>query len=90
MPLMRTIAYDKEVQQDIDAARKVFRRLDDSIQALEWRLCHQPEGGVHRKGIYWIYRQKGIANLKIPEISVLYSFTDELVEFHAILIRAAA
>jgi hypothetical protein len=87
---MRTVIHSGEVSQDIDRAAKEFRRLDDCIRALEWRLVRSPEKGVHREGIYWIHRQKGIAALGIPEISVLYSFTDEEVELHAMNIRPAS
>jgi hypothetical protein len=86
---MRTVILSREVQRDIDAATNRFRRLEDCIQALEWRLSHQPMDGVHRSGRFWIYRQKGIVTLDLPEISVLYSFTDDEVEFHAIHIRPA-
>jgi hypothetical protein len=86
---MRTVVQDREVTQDIEAARKQFRRLDDSIMALEWRLGHQPTDGVHRENKYWLYRQRGFASRDIPEISVLYSFTDDTVELHAIHIRPA-
>ncbi|MHB1699012.1 MAG: hypothetical protein ACYCSN_02575 [Acidobacteriaceae bacterium] len=89
MTPLRTVVYDREVHQDIDAAAKLFRRLDDSIRALEWRLSHSPKDGVHRKGRYWVYHQKGIDSLNIPEITLLYSFTDDQVEFHAITIRPA-
>jgi hypothetical protein len=87
---IRTIVQSREVIQDIDAASKTYRRLDDCIRALEWRLAKSPEKGVFRTGRYWIHRQRGIASLNIPEISVLYSFTDDEVEMHAIYIRPAA
>ena len=86
---MRTVIFSREAQQDIDSAAKLFRRLEDSIRALEWRLAHRPIDGVHRSGRFWIFRQTGIAALNIPEISVLYSFTDDEVEIHAVLIRPA-
>lgn len=86
---MRTIIWSQESSQDIHSASKIFRRLDDSIRALEWRLARSPQKGVHRTGRYWLHRQKGIVDLEIPEITVLYSFTDDEVEIHAIVIRPA-
>jgi hypothetical protein len=87
---MRTIVYSREASLDIDSARKAFRRLDNCVSALEWRLARGAEKGVHRTGKYWMHRQKGIAELELPEITVLYSFTDDEVEIHAVVIRPAA
>jgi hypothetical protein len=86
MTTMRTVVCEKEAQQDIDSNSSSFARLEDSVRALEWRLCRKPND---RKGKFWLYRQKGSETLNIPEISVLYSFTDDQVTFHAIYIRRA-
>jgi hypothetical protein len=87
MGILRSIVYSDDAQVDVDAAREEFPRLEDAIQALEWRISHRPTDGINRKGNFWVFRQRGLAAQGIPEISILYSFTDEIVELHAILIR---
>lgn len=86
---MRTIVYDAEVWQDIEAASKNFRLVRESIEGLEWYLSRKPEGGAHRSGIYWVYLRAGFKTERIPDITLLYSFTDDEVTFHAITFRAA-
>jgi len=86
---LRTLIHDPEVSQDIDAASKTFRLVHESIEAIEWYLSRRPEAGTHRSGIYWIYRQSGCKALKIPDITVLYSFTDNEVTLHAALFRGS-
>lgn len=90
MPTLRQIVYSNEARQDVDAGCKIYRRLEDCVRALEWRLCHRPNDGAHRSGRFWIYRQTGAVSLDLPEITVLYSFTDDEVEFHALMIRPAS
>jgi hypothetical protein len=85
----RTVIQDREVSQDIASARKKFRMVDEAIQAIEWTLSRNPDLGIHRSSEYWLYNQQGFKVHQIPEIVVLYSFTDDEVTFHAIVFRAA-
>lgn len=87
---MRGVIQDREVSQDIEEARRFYRLVDESIQSLEWTLSRKPEQGAHRSGRYWAYMQNGFKVHRIPEIVVLYSFTDDEVTLHAIMFRPAS
>jgi len=84
---MRTVVQDREVTQDIEAAKKSYRLVEGAIQGLEWLLARNPKEGIHRTGKYWLYNQAGVKIHRIPEITVLYSFTDDEVTLHAIMFR---
>jgi hypothetical protein len=90
MQKLRSVIQDREASQDVTSASSSFRLVDEAMQALEWALARKPDGGLHRRGRYWIYNQRGIKSLKIPEITVLYSFTDDEVTLHAITLRDAS
>lgn len=86
---MRGIVQDREVTQDIEASKKAYRMVDEAIRGIEWTLSHDPQAGTHRSGPYWVYAQNGFRVHRIPEIVVLYSFTDDEVTLHAIVFRTA-
>jgi predicted membrane-bound dolichyl-phosphate-mannose-protein mannosyltransferase len=90
MGVRRTIIQDRTVSQDIENAVVSYRLVDEAIQSLEWTLAHKPEVGVHRSGRFWLYMQEGFKIHRVPEIVVLYSFTDDEVILHAIMFRPAA
>ena len=50
MGILRSIVYSDDAQVDVDAAREEFPRLEDAIQALEWRISHRLTDGINRKG----------------------------------------
>jgi hypothetical protein len=52
-------------------------------------LSRDPQAGTHRSGPYWVYAQNGFKVHRIPEIVILYSFTDDEVTLHAIVFRSA-
>lgn len=88
--MMRTVIQDRQVSKDIeDAVHSSYRLVDEAVQSIEWTLVHKPEIGVHRSGRFWVYMQSGIKIHRIPEIVVLYSFTDDEVILHAIVFRSA-
>lgn len=83
---MREVAYDASVSQQIDAAAKLYPRIEDAVRALEWRLRHRPLEAVQRPNLYFIYRQKGFKSLNIPDIVVLYRYENEIVNIRGIRI----
>jgi len=87
--VMRDVVQDREVTQDIETAKKTYRMVDEAICGIEWTLSHDPQAGTHRSGPYWIYAQNGFKFHRIPEIVVLYSFTDDRVTLNAIVFRNA-
>jgi hypothetical protein len=90
MVTRRTVVQDRQVSKDVEAAfHSSYRLVDEAIDGLEWTLAHNPNAGVHRTGRYWIYVQAGFKIHRVPEIVVLYSFTDDQVTLHAIMFRPA-
>jgi hypothetical protein len=87
--VMRGVVQEREVSQDIEIAKKTYRLVDDAICGIEWTLSRNPQAGTHRSGPYWIYAQNGFKVHRIPEIVVLYSFTDDQVTLCAIIFRPA-
>jgi hypothetical protein len=90
MVKLRTVVQDKTVSQDIEDAVKSYRMVDEAIQSIEWTLSHDPQRGIHRAGRFWVYLQSGFKLYRIPEVVVLYSFTDDEVTLHAIVFRPAS
>lgn len=86
---LRTVIQERAVSQDIERAIRIYRLVDEAVQAIEWTLSHNPQKGLHRKGRYWVYLQTGFKPHRVPEIVVLYSFTDDEVTLHAIVFRPA-
>lgn len=86
----RTVIQERVVSRDIEDAVKSYRMVDEAIQSIEWTLAHKPDIGIHRNGRYWVYMQNGFRIYRIPEIVVLYSFTDDEVTLHAIMFRPAS
>ncbi len=62
-----------------DQAILSYRRVEDAMIGLEWRLCRCPGDGILRRDNYYLYKQVGFKALKIPTIRVLYTFTDTQV-----------
>ncbi len=85
--VIRTVIQDREVTQDITTAKASYSMVDDVVSGVEWTLAHDPQAGVHHKGEYWVYAQAGFKIHRIPEIVVLYSFTDNEVTLHACVFR---
>ena len=81
---------DREFSVDMDRAIKEFARGEMAYNALEWALAHDPQIGTHRKGRFWIYSQSGDKTVRKPDLTVLYSFTDDEVTLHAVVTRTAA
>jgi hypothetical protein len=87
MEIIRTVVHDREVTQDIAAAERSYRLVEGAVMSVEWYLSRNPNDGVHRRGKFWVYTHQGKKIHRVPEVSVLYSFTDDEVVFHAILFR---
>jgi hypothetical protein len=90
MEIYRTIIHEREVDQDIATAQRQYRLVDGTVAGVEWYLCRNPKEGVHRRGEFWVYTQEGSKIHRVPEVTVLYTFTDDEVIFHAILFRQGA
>lgn len=89
---LRDIAYERTVPKDIEEARqdRHYRMVEEAMEGLEWTLAHKPEAGIHHAGRFWVYKQIGFRIHDIPEIVVLYTFTDHKVIIQAIVFRPAS
>jgi hypothetical protein len=87
MAKFRTIVHDPEVDQDIESARRLYRLVEGSVMSIEWDLAQNTQIGVHRRGRYWVYVKQGKKIHRVPEVTVLYSFSDDEVIFYAITFR---
>jgi hypothetical protein len=85
--MIRQIVQERDVTRDIESAFKEYRLVDEAIHSLEWTLARAPESGMHRTGRYWGYIQRGHRAYRIPQIAVMYTFTDDEVVIHAIAFR---
>jgi hypothetical protein len=74
----------------MDRATREFARGEMAYRSLEWTLAHKPEKGTHFKGRFWVYSQSGDHAWHKPDLTVLYSFTDDEVTLHAVIARPAA
>jgi len=83
------VVQDREFSVDMDRAAREYARGEMAYHALEWTLAHKPEIGDHLKGRFWVYSQRGKKDWHKPDLSVLYSFTDEVVTLHAVVARTA-
>lgn len=90
MPTFRTIVHDHSVDEDIESASHSYRLVEGAVMSIEWDLAQNPEGGVHRNGRYWVYVKDGKKAHRIPEVTVLYSFSENQVILHAIMFRSQA
>jgi hypothetical protein len=88
---MRTVILDLLAAAMLDAAivDPKLDRVRDAWQGLEWRLCRRPADGVPRKFGYYLYKQLGILELRIPTIIALYTFDDDTVTVSALAFYAA-
>jgi hypothetical protein len=82
---MRTVITENTVSASVQIASKEFSRLDEQFEALEWRLAHRPENGVALKDGYMVYRQARVLS-NLPELTVVYTYTDHQVNILAIRI----
>jgi hypothetical protein len=86
---MREVVYENSVTKQIDAAVTKYPRIRDAVAGLEWRLGHRPQEAVRRANVYYIYRQRGFKNLRIPDITVVYRYEGEKVNIRGIRIMEA-
>ncbi len=84
--LGRDVREDPEVTEGINEAQKKWPRFDDAWAGLTWLLARQaPELGVWQmRGdtMYRLYKQAGNKLADTPDITVVYSFDDQMVYVH--------
>jgi hypothetical protein len=71
---MRTVFEEDHVSEKLDAERAIYRRLDDAWRALTWWIARKPDSGVLVDDVYWLYKQQGNHELKIPALVIIYTF----------------
>lgn len=86
----RTVVYDGSASKDLDRYTKLHSRFDDLWHGIEWKLCRKPETGTPRlvddphKHLIYVFPSNELA--QIPKVAVLYSYSDNEVNVHAILV----
>jgi len=90
---LRTIILADGVDATIDEYTESFEKFDESWLALEWLLARNPSpkgrlGKSVDDTLYFLYVQASDPAARNPEISVVYSHSDDEVTIHAI--RATA
>jgi len=86
--IFRDICLDEVARAALDEASLLFSRVYDAHAGLEWRLCRRPEDGVSRAG-YYVYKQLGIKGLRIPTITVLYTYDANRVTIKRLAFQVA-
>ena len=88
MAQMRTIREEKPVSQAIEEAKAKYPRIEEIYEGLAWRLAREPEVGYQLPNVSpptFIYKIQPTLTDQ-PAISVLYRYSDDLVEILAIRI----
>jgi hypothetical protein len=61
--------------------------MEEAFEALKWWLARVPESGEIVDDYYWLYKQRGNRELKIPTLVVLYTFDEDQVILFSLLVR---
>ncbi len=84
---MRTVIEELNVCEIIDKEQAIYPRLEAAYDALKWWLSHVPESGEIIDDLHWIYKQRGYWDVKLPAMTVLYTFDAKYVTFQYLLLR---
>jgi hypothetical protein len=80
--IFRTIIEQRTAQQELDAKRKVYSRLDELWRGLGWRICREPEKGwviKHKGSVYYSRIIDPEVYPALPGIFVVYTFDENTV-----------
>ena len=91
-PLMRTVRLEGAASDFIDSCVSANPRFEDHWQGLEWILARTPDKpGLARVASdpmrYRLLVSKGISQIGLRDIFVLYSFNEDEVTVHDVGLR---
>lgn len=79
--MMRSVRVDSEVEAELEDARRIWLRVDDAWEMIEWVLARDPTSGspVTESGAARSFVFEGAWAHNMPTIQVLYMFDDRYV-----------
>lgn len=92
-PHYRTVVLDDRAQQEVDRERHLTARFDDQWRGIEWKLSHAPGEGSPRvaenttQDLVYVYPANAVVGTRA--IAVLYSYNEDTVTVHAVLVMEA-
>ena len=88
----RSIAEDARVSEELDRRRPQWSRLDDAWLALTWLLARRgyAKGLMRKTGgvVYHLYRQAGLKAGNVPDITVLFTVGEAVINIHGVSVSA--
>ena len=91
----RTVVLDPRAQESVDLELSKNTRFDELWRAVEWLLARTPEAGKPRLGtspdkflVCVISRDRLVEIPGLPELWVIYSYTQDEVQIHAVALGA--
>jgi hypothetical protein len=84
---LRTVIEAQTVSHVVYMESSIYRRMEEAFEALKWWLARVPESGEIVDDYYWLYKQRGNRELKIPTLVVLYTFDEDQVILFSLLVR---
>lgn len=84
---IRTVVEERSVTEKVYAEGSFYPRLEEAYDALTWYLARRAEEGELVDDYYWIYKQKGNRELKIPALVALYTIDHDSVTIHSLLLK---
>jgi hypothetical protein len=87
---IRTVVEERSVTEKIYAEGSFYPRLEDAYDALTWWLARNAEEGELIDDYYWLYKQRGNRDAKIPALVALYTIDHNHVTIHSLLLKLPA
>ncbi len=88
--ILRTVVEQDYVSSIIDAEGELYPRLEAAFDALKWWLAHKPESGEPIDDHFWLWKQAGDLEQKIPALVALYWYDSATVTIVSILVKLPA
>lgn len=81
---MRTVRYERQAEAALDAARALFKRVDDIIIGLEWAIIHDDRAGLPLVpgGPIRLFVFDQIRSAGMPRVECFIEYREELVVVH--------
>jgi hypothetical protein len=84
---IRTVVEERSVTEKIYSESNFYPRLEEAYDALTWWLARNAEHGELIDDYYWIYKQRGNRDLKIPALVALYTVDHHDITIHSLLLK---
>ncbi len=81
--MLKSIQEEEIVLDTLRKASNVYPRMWDAYEAMCWIIAHKEIRGSTLNQVYHLHKQAG-GIFGVPELTVLYTTTPQLIVFHAI------